>query len=83
MRLKVSGNRVEYQLSQNSEVTIKVYNLLGQEVRTLVDEFAAEGRYQVVWDGRGQGGRRVASGVYLVRLSAGGLAATAKMVLVR
>ncbi|MDI6756245.1 MAG: FlgD immunoglobulin-like domain containing protein [Thermodesulfobacteriota bacterium] len=57
--------------------------MTGQRVRTLSDEDKKMGSYEVVWDGRDNGGRRVSSGVYLVRLQAGSEIATAKMVVVR
>ena len=45
-----------------------IYNVLGQPVRTLVDEFQAAGQYQVVWDGGDLKAERVSTGVYLARL---------------
>ncbi|MFQ6031960.1 MAG: FlgD immunoglobulin-like domain containing protein, partial [Candidatus Zixiibacteriota bacterium] len=54
-----------------SHVTLKIYNVLGQEVRTLVDETTEPGFYTVTWDGRDSFGNGVASGVYFYRLTAG------------
>ncbi len=64
-------------------VVLRVYNLLGQTVRTLVDEPKESGNYEVVWDGRNQNGDEVASGVYFYKLEAGDFIQTKKMVLVR
>lgn len=50
------------------EVSLEVYNILGQKVRTLKRGHAPEGEHQVVWDGRNDTGHAVGSGVYLVRL---------------
>ena len=47
---------------------LRIYNTLGQVVRTLVHEVQPAGRYQVVWDSRDERGVAVASGVYLARL---------------
>jgi len=64
-------------------VTLKIYNLLGQEVRTLVDEVQEPGHYAVAWNGRDENGRQVASGVYFYRLSALDCMDTKRMVLVK
>ena len=59
---------IRYQLPQASHVTLKIYNLLGQEIRTLVDVIQEAGFHNVRWDGRDDSGAPVSSGVYLVRL---------------
>ncbi|MFQ6092802.1 MAG: S8 family serine peptidase [bacterium] len=64
----VGGDSELYALSS----TLKIYNILGQEVRTLVDETTEAGYYTVTWDGRDDGGREVASGVYFYRLTVNG-----------
>ena len=60
-----------------------IYNLLGQQVRVLVNGSQAAGQYQVRWDGRDAFGRDVATGVYLYRLVAGPNVAVQKMVFAR
>ncbi len=62
---------------------VSVYNLLGQPVRTLVDEQQTPGYYAVRWDGRDRFGNAAPSGVYLYRVQAGTFASTRKMILVR
>jgi len=57
--------------------------MLGQEVRTLVDAVQVPGTYTVEWDGRGNGGNRVASGVYFYRLDRGSESQSRKMVLLK
>jgi hypothetical protein len=64
-------------------VTIKIYNLRGSLVRTLVDRSHLPGTYTVQWDGRGYDGRELPSGVYFYRLNAAGINITRKMVLLR
>jgi flagellar hook assembly protein FlgD len=64
-------------------VTLRVYNLLGQEVITLVRGVQQSGQHSVIWDGRGSSGQSVASGVYLYRLEAGGSVVTNKMILMK
>jgi TolA-binding protein len=59
---------IRYQLPEASRITVKIYNFLGQEVRTLVDGQIAAGYHAVVWDGQDDFGRKVTSGVYFYRL---------------
>lgn len=59
---------IEYSVKRRVHVTLSIFNLLGQRVRTLVDEVKSAGQYQAVWDGKGKNGREQATGVYLYRL---------------
>ncbi len=68
---------------QQSAVSLKIYNLLGQEVKTLVDEKLKPGRYEAVWNGRNNNGMDVASGIYFYQLKAGKFSQTRKMLLLR
>ncbi len=72
---------------QLSAVSLKVYNIMGEEVKTLVDGEQKAGSYQVVWDGKDSGGKPVASGIYFCRLKVLGdrleVVKTRKMVLLR
>jgi hypothetical protein len=61
---------IRYQLPVESNVAIRLHNILGQEVKTLVNEEQAAGVRQVVWNGRNNAGASVASGVYFYRLEA-------------
>ncbi|MGH1363214.1 MAG: FlgD immunoglobulin-like domain containing protein [Calditrichia bacterium] len=74
---------IRYQLKQISTVTLDIYNVLGQRVRSLVDGKVDTGAHAVVWDGRSDSGVSVASGVYIYRLKAGEYVNARKMVLVR
>ncbi len=59
---------IPYRLDTDGSVRLEIYNLLGQRIRTLVDEVQAAGSYRVSWDARDGRGGAVAAGVYLVRL---------------
>ena len=74
---------IQYQLPKRSRVTIKIFNLLGQEIETLVDEEKEPGYYTATWDGRDSTGREVASGIYLYQIKAGNFTKTRKMLLLR
>jgi hypothetical protein len=78
--------RLDYQLPHAGPVRLRLYNTLGQHVRTLVDEAGhAPGFHSSVWDGRAANGRDAASGEYLYRLEApgSGFSRTRAMVLIR
>ncbi len=60
---------IPYQLPYAAPVRLTVFNVLGQPVRTLVDQHQPAGAHQVIWDGTDDRGRPAASGVYFYRLS--------------
>ncbi len=74
---------IKYVLPKQAKVSLKVYNILGQEVRTLVNAREGFGEHTVVWNGKNQLGRPVSSGVYLYRLDVDGKARVRKMMLIR
>ena len=76
------GTVIPYQLATDGYVRLEVFNLLGQQVATLVDGEQLAGAYAVPWDARDAAGHGVAAGVYIYRLTAGGERATRRMVLV-
>jgi len=74
---------IKYQLASPGVVSLKIYNLRGQELRTLVAAFQNSGNHEIRWDGRDDFGKAVASGVYLYRLQAGEHLAVKKLTLLR
>jgi photosystem II stability/assembly factor-like uncharacterized protein len=80
---------IQFALPVNATVSLKIYNLLGQEVATLVDESKQAGYHEMHWNGRNQYGSQVATGVYFYRIEAkpvdGGTPFTSlkKMVLIK
>ncbi len=63
---------IRFQLPLSGNVTIAVYDMLGREVRSLVSGYQEAGYHSVIWDGRTNGGRQAASGVYFYRIHAQG-----------
>jgi hypothetical protein len=63
--------------------TLEIYNVLGQKVKTLVDAEMTPGHYRMVWDGRDDRGKEVASGIYLCRLKSGSCQEIRKMLLLK
>ncbi|MCX6833427.1 MAG: T9SS type A sorting domain-containing protein, partial [candidate division Zixibacteria bacterium] len=74
---------IRFAVPKAGDVQLQVLNILGQKVRTLVNEFRAVGTHEVQWDGRDDNGNAVSSGVYLYRIQAGNFVETKKMVLMK
>ena len=74
---------IEYDLPVESGVTLIIYDILGREVKRLVDTKAPAGFYRAIWDGRNKQGQLVSSGVYIYRIHAGGFTMTNKMIFMR
>jgi hypothetical protein len=75
--------KIAFDLPSAGHVSLKIYNVAGQCVRTLVNEPRDPGRYSMRWDGRSNSGGAVAHGVYFARLTSGSFTATRKLVRVR
>jgi hypothetical protein len=74
---------LEYVLPDPATVRLAVYDVLGRQVRVLVDERQEAGRHTVQWNGHDESGRRMASGMYLARLIVGETTKVRKMTFVR
>ncbi len=74
---------IDYDLPKSSTVRLDIYNITGQKVRTLVSDQLGAGHQSVEWDGRDGSGRRVSTGIYLYRLTAGEFVQTRKMLLLK
>jgi spore coat protein A, manganese oxidase len=74
---------ISFQLPANEKVELKIFNNIGQEVRTLANARFDAGVHHVVWDGKSNGGQAVASGMYIYKIKAGNFAMTRKMSLLR
>jgi hypothetical protein len=73
-----------YQLPQQSEVTIEIFNILGQRIKTLQqNEIKEAGYYQISWDGTGDTGEKVASGIYILQLRTNNYHQSIKMMIQR
>ncbi len=70
---------IPYRLDTDGPVRLEIYNLLGQRIRTLVDEVQAAGAYRVRWEARDGRGAAVATGVYFIRLQHPGGVQTRRM----
>ncbi|TDI88765.1 MAG: T9SS type A sorting domain-containing protein, partial [Caldithrix sp.] len=74
---------ITYDLPEAANVVLKIYNVLGREVRTLIYSRQQPGPQSVVWDGRNALGIKVSSGIFIYRLQAGDFVQTKKMILLK
>jgi hypothetical protein len=79
---------IKYSIPQGINVTLKVYDILGNEVATLIDEYKPAGKYEVEFSAKGgsaSGGNayNLTSGIYFYRLNAGSFTATRSMILLK
>jgi hypothetical protein len=74
---------IHFSVPSRTHVSIEVYNILGQRVRTLVDETMEANSYVREWDGRADTGARVSSGIYFYKMVAGDFSATRKAVMLK
>jgi subtilisin family serine protease len=74
---------IKYALKEDARVSLKIYNMLGQEVKTMVNEHQPAGFKEVVWDGTNDNGHRTASGVYIYRIVAGNYIDMKKMIMLK
>lgn len=74
---------INYSIEKTGLVELKIYDLLGKEVRSLVNGNKPSGEFSVFWDGKDDGGRRVASGHYFYQLKAGEFQSTRRMILLK
>ncbi|MCK4339914.1 MAG: T9SS type A sorting domain-containing protein, partial [Candidatus Cloacimonetes bacterium] len=59
---------IQYTLPKSSKVTLKVYNLLGQEIQTLVDGYQTSGQHQIIWDAREKSCNCISNGIYFYNI---------------
>lgn len=78
-----SVNSSQSTVNSPIHTTLSIYNVLGQRVKTLLDEKKQPGKYEVVWDGRDEKGNQVSSGVYLYRIQVGKFVQVKKMVVLK
>jgi parallel beta-helix repeat protein len=77
------STQIAYQLPQAGHVSLKIYNIKGELVRTLVNKYKEAGYHTVIWDGKNENGEEVASGVYFYRMVSNDFKATKKMIMLK
>jgi flagellar hook assembly protein FlgD len=74
---------ITYALEESGFTSVKVYNLIGEAIRVLVDEEQPAGEHRIEWDGRDRSGRSVASGIYILTLTSGDFNKSVRMTLLK
>jgi len=74
---------IKYSLKENSKVSLNIYNIKGQKVKTLVDEQLQQGEQSAIWKGRNSNNKRVGSGIYFYKLKIDNHEETKKMILIK
>lgn len=74
---------IRYALPQAAPVTLTIYNLKGEVVKTLVNGYQTAQNHQVVWNGDDEAGQKVAAGIYLYQLQAGNYKQTMRLILMK
>ncbi len=77
------STQIAYDLPKVAKVILEIYNVLGEKVKTLVEQEQSAGRHQVIWNGKNERGEAVNSGVHFYRLQTDEYTATRKMILMR
>jgi hypothetical protein len=77
------STEIMFGLPKAGFVTLKIYNILGQELTTLINRSMSAGIYRVIWNGTDRSGRAVSSGVYFYRMQSGDFSQTKEMLLLK
>lgn len=74
---------ISYELVENAQVEITIFNLMGERMKTLINEFQSKGEHSIIWDGRDEPGQEAASGTYYYQLKANDFVLTKRMILLK
>jgi hypothetical protein len=74
---------IAFDLVKSGPVELKIYNVVGEEVKTLINNSLLPGSYKIIWDGTDNSDQQVASGIYIYSLKTGNSVQSNKMVLLK
>ena len=74
---------IQYSISHSGTISLEIFNLLGQKIKTIVNEFQPIGTYSIRWDGKSDDNKITASGIYYYRLRANEFISTKKMLFIK
>jgi 1,4-alpha-glucan branching enzyme len=77
------STEIKYQVFNTSKVVIKIYDVLGNEIKTLVNEEEHSGTFNVTWNGDNNSGKKITSGVYFCRMESGSFVRTIKLMMMK
>ena len=75
--------KIEFSVPKKGDVSLKIYNIKGQLVRTLVDEKLDAGKHSVIWWGKSDKGKDVGTGIYFYKIKAGDNTEIKRMLLLK
>lgn len=75
--------RINYSLKSTQDISLNIYNIKGQKVRTLIDQVQESGNHSVVWNGRDDSNKAVTSGIYFYKMKSGKYSSSKKMILLK
>jgi hypothetical protein len=78
-----SETEINFQVPEDINVRVKIFNILGQEITELADRKFPKGRHSIRWNGRDNNGRKVSNGIYFYQIQSGDLSQARKMYLLR
>jgi hypothetical protein len=74
---------ISYQIKSAAKVNLEIYNILGNKIQKLVDEYKSTGYYNVSWDGKDENGLQVPTGIYFYRLKTNNYTQTKKLLIIK
>ena len=74
---------IKYGLKTDTKVLLEIYNLRGQKVKTLINDYQSAGYHQATWNGRDKTGKQTTSGVYFYKFKAGNYTEIKKMIMMK
>lgn len=77
------STKIAFEIPQSENVSLKIYNIRGELIRTVTNENLPAGYFEKYWDGKNDNGKEVSSGIYIYRLTAGKFDRSARMVLMK
>jgi flagellar hook assembly protein FlgD len=75
------GTIIKFAIPKTGKISLKIYDALGRETRTLIDDIKDAGFYSVIWNGKNDSGKPVSAGIYFYNLKANGLSKTKRIII--
>jgi hypothetical protein len=75
--------KISFNVNRKADISLEIYNLKGQKIRTLLDVSLAKGQHQIIWDGKDDKGLNAGSGVYIYKMKSGSHSEIKKMILLK
>ncbi len=78
-----SSTTIRFDITQDSQVALRIYDVMGREIKTLFEGALVRGAHRMIWNGRDNHGNSASSGIYLLRIQAGLFSQVREMTLLR